>query len=97
MSIWTSSFWKAAAERAVRTLAQSMIAVLAVGQTNILTVDWQSALAVAATATVLSLLTSIVASGVGNTGPSLVNEAVVPKAVEHAPIDLEDLDLSEVG
>lgn len=79
--MWTASFWKATAERALRTLAQSLIAVLAVGQTNILSVDWQQALAVAATATVLSVLTSIVASGVGTPGPSLGAEEIVTPPV----------------
>lgn len=95
--MWTASFWKAAAERAIRTLAQTMIAILAVGHTTVLTVDWQQALAVAATATVLSLLTSIVASEVGNTGPSLANEALVPPVTDHAPINLTGIDPTEVG
>jgi len=81
--MFTTSFLKAAAERAIKTLAQSLIAILAVGQTTVLTVDWQAALAVAATATLLSVLSSIASAGIGNTGPSLVNEATVPP-VKHA-------------
>lgn len=84
--MWTASFWKATGERAIRTLAQTLIAILAVGQTTILTVDWQQAGAVAATATILSVLTSIVASGVGNTGPSFANEAIIPPVVDHVGI-----------
>lgn len=75
--------WKATAERAIKTAAQSMIAVLAVGQTSILTVDWQQAAAVAATATLLSVLSSIVSSGMGNAGPSLANETVTPPLARH--------------
>lgn len=87
--MWTANFWKASGERAVRTFAQALLALLAVGQTTVLTVDWSQAGAVAATAALLSLLTSIVASGVGNTGPSFVNEATIPAAVNHAPLDVE--------
>jgi len=72
--MWTAAFWKATFERAVKTLAQSLIAVLAVGQTTILTVDWQQAGAVALTATALSVLTSIASSTAGNPGPSLATE-----------------------
>lgn len=76
--MFTVQFWRAAAERALKTLAQSLIAVLAVGQTTILSVDWRQALAVAATATVLSVLTSVASAGAGNYGPSLASEAVIP-------------------
>ena len=87
--MFTVSFWKAAGERAVKTAAQSLIAVLAVGQTNVLTVDWVQAFAVAATATLLSLLSSIASAGIGNTGPSLANEAMIPSVTDHAPVDVE--------
>lgn len=86
--MFTASFWKATGERAVKTLAQSLIAVLAVGQTTVLSVDWTQALAVAATATLLSVLSSVASSGFGNTGPSLANEAMIPAAVDHAPLDV---------
>ena len=81
--MFTLSFAKAAAERAIKTLAQSLIAILAVGQTTVLSVDWQAALAVAATATLLSVLSSVASAGMGNTGPSLVNEATLPAIVGH--------------
>jgi hypothetical protein len=77
-------FWKATAERAIKTLAQTLIALLAVGQTTILTIDYQQAAAVAATATVLSILSSIVSSNIGNPGPSLVNEVALPPIQAHA-------------
>jgi len=85
--MFTLSFAKAAAERAAKTLAQSLIAILAVGQTTVLTVDWQAALAVAATATLLSLLSSVASAGIGNTGPSLVNEATLPPVISHGSGD----------
>lgn len=87
--MFTGVFWKAAFERAVKTAAQSMIAILAVGQTTILTVDWQSAVAVTATATVLSLLSSLASVGAGNYGPSLASETVVPP-VSHLHDEVEE-------
>lgn len=86
--MFTVAFWRSAAERAIKTLAQSLIAILAVGQTNILTVDWQQALAVAATATLLSVLSSIASAGIGNYGPSLVNEASLPPVADHVDPEL---------
>ena len=85
--MWTKAYWQSTFERAVKTLAQSLIAILAVGQTNILTVDWRAAGAVAATATILSVLSSVASAGVGNSGPSLASEALVPPLADHAPMD----------
>jgi len=94
--MWTASFWRAVAERAIKTLAQSLLAMLAVGQTTILTVDWQQVTAVALTATLLSVLSSIVSAGMGNTGPSLASEAIVPRLTGHAVEEIE-IDPSQVG
>ncbi|MGV0438853.1 holin [Corynebacterium mastitidis] len=63
----TRSFWTDAAERAVKTLAQALIAVLAVG-TPIYEIAWAEALGIAATAAVISVLTSVASVGVGESG-----------------------------
>ena len=71
----SSAFWAAAFERAIKTVAQTLLSLWLVGDVmfNILTVDWTSALGVAAGAGVISLLTSIVSLPVGDSGsPSLV-------------------------
>lgn len=73
----TAKFWKAALERAVKTAAQSVLTVWAVGDGvfNALTVDWPLAGGVAAGGLVLSLVTSLASAGVGPTGtPSLVED-----------------------
>ncbi|WP_353941109.1 holin [Streptomyces sp. HUAS MG91] len=71
-SMWTAAFWKATAERAVRTFAQSLAAVLVAGATNLLNVDWAAALGTAGLATVLAVLTALGAAGVGPHGPGLL-------------------------
>lgn len=57
--LWTTAFWAGAAERAIKTFAQSLVAVLGVAGTGLLTVDWVSTLSVAGAAALASLLTSI--------------------------------------
>lgn len=70
-------FWVATGERAVKTFAQALVALFVAGVT-VLTIDWVQGLAVAATAAVVSVLTSIASYSVGPfLGPSLVDEAVV--------------------
>ena len=67
--MFTSLFWKDAAERLLKTFAQALLAVfLAAPFTPLLAFDWPSALGLAGTAAVISLLTSIVsAAGTKNT------------------------------
>lgn len=76
--MFTRVFWLAAGERAVKTVAQTLVAVIGVdAATSIVDLDWPYALGVAGTAGVLSLLTSVASAGIGGTGPSLSTEQVV--------------------
>ncbi|ODS21082.1 holin [Corynebacterium diphtheriae] len=63
----TVEFWKDLAERAIKTFAQALLAVLAVG-VPIWELDWSGAFGIAATATVISVLTSIASISVGTQG-----------------------------
>jgi len=78
MSFTTGKFWTAAFERAVKTFAQSLIAVGLAGATDLLGVNWGDALSIAGLAAVISILTSIGSDVVTTAdGPSLANEIAV--------------------
>jgi uncharacterized membrane protein YbjE (DUF340 family) len=79
MNYLTELFWLDATERAIRTIAQTILSLWLVGDVafNLLQVDWKQTLGVALGAGVLSLLTSIVTASTGdNRSASLVVEAV---------------------
>ncbi|MFJ1653529.1 holin [Streptomyces sp. NPDC088337] len=66
----TRAFWKAATERAVRTFAQSTLAVLGAGSFGLLDAPWQAAFSTGGFAAVLAVLTAVATSG-GSEGPGL--------------------------
>ena len=76
--MWTTEFWRAAVERAIRTIAQTAVALLISAGTGLLDTSWLPVLSIAGMAGLLSLLTSIGANGVGPAGPSLAGETVIP-------------------
>ena len=57
--MFSRAFWKGAAERAVKTVAQTAVAYFVIGTTGILDIDWVALGSVAAAAGIASLLTSI--------------------------------------
>lgn len=65
--MWTRKFWLDAAERAVKTFAQTLAATAAVGGLNLLSVGWKQALGTSGFAAGLSLLSSV-ASARASTG-----------------------------
>ncbi len=76
--MWTIDFWKAVTERAVKTFAQSLLAVIAVGQVGFGDVNWFTSLSVAGVATLASVLSSVASYHVGTyEGPSLSDESLV--------------------
>ena len=64
--MFTVKFWKDAAERAIRTAAQALLALWATDVSGVLEVDWVQAGSVAALAALTSVLMSIVATNVGD-------------------------------
>jgi hypothetical protein len=64
--MFTVKFWKDAAERAIRTAAQALLALWATDVAGVLEVDWVQAGSVAALAALMSVLMSIVATNVGD-------------------------------
>lgn len=71
--MFTSLFWRAASERAVKTFAQTMVALLSVGGIGLHNAPWTTSLSAAGMAALLSLLTSIASERVGDREtPSLV-------------------------
>jgi hypothetical protein len=66
--MFTKLFAKTAAERAIRTAAQALLALWATDISGVLEVDWVQAGSVAALAALTSILMSIVATGVADKG-----------------------------
>lgn len=60
-------FWIDVTERAIKTFAQALVAVLVVG-VPLWEIDWLNALGIALTATILSVLSSVASGQVGTDG-----------------------------
>jgi len=74
----TGIFWHAAIERAVRTAAQAIIALIGTNAVGVTDVDWLAVGSASALAAVVSLLTSIGSGALTGTGPSLTDAEVLP-------------------
>lgn len=66
----TTLFWRATAERAVRTAAQTLVATLGLDTLGVLDVDWGQGFSLAGSAALLAVLTGIASSG-GTEGPGI--------------------------
>lgn len=73
MSIFTPTFLKDAAERAISTAAQAAIGVLTAGAVGLIDVDWAATGSIAGLAAVVSVLKSLVAGTSGDGTASLVD------------------------
>lgn len=73
------AFALAAGERAVKTFAQTLAAVIVVDKvTSLVGADWGTYLGAAGLAALLSVLSSVASGGVGQQGPSLTTETTTP-------------------
>jgi hypothetical protein len=79
--MWTPRFWKDAVERALKTFAQTLIALLGVGGFGIIDAPWFSSLSVAGLAALLSVLSSVASATVGEQGTA----SLVPPSATAAP------------
>jgi hypothetical protein len=66
--MFTTAFWKSAAERASKTAAQAAILVLGADQLDAFAADWGDVASFAVGGAVLSLLTSIVSAPFASEG-----------------------------
>jgi hypothetical protein len=76
-TIMSAAFIKAALERAIKTFAQALVALISVNATGVLDVDWKGGLSAAALAAVVSILTSIGSDWATGNGPSLTNAEII--------------------
>ena len=76
--MFTAQFWKATAERAIKTFAQALLAILGAGGAKLLDVDFVGGLLAALMAAVISVLTSIV-GGATRQAPSWGPEELKPR------------------
>lgn len=84
--MFSSAFLKATAERAVRAFAAALISLWVVGDQmlDVFAVDWERAAGVGLGAAVVSILLSLVGSGLSSTpGPSLLGTETTARAVSH--------------
>ena len=77
MSKNMKKFLQAIAERAIKTFAQTFVATVGASAMGVFTASSVEALKVAASAAVLSAMTSIASASYGPHGPSLASETVV--------------------
>lgn len=80
---WEKDFWLASLERALKTFAQALVALIGTQAVGILEVDWVQMLSVSAMAAVVSVLTSVASAELGKSpGPSLVGERISSATLE---------------
>lgn len=77
--MFTSVFWKIALVRAVKTFAQTLVAILGTNAAGVLAVDWTVALSTSGLAGLMSILTSVSSVGID------VPASVAPAAPVVAP------------
>ena len=72
--MWTLTFWRATAERSIKTFAQVLAALLVADGTGLLDSQWIPRLSVAGMSALVSVLTSVASDAATGDGPSLTND-----------------------
>lgn len=76
--MWTKRFWKATAERAIKSAAQGVVLLIGGDVVfNAFEFNWEQAGGIALGAAALSALTSIGSAAITGDGPSLTNDEVL--------------------
>ena len=83
MSIWTAVFWKATAERAIATAAQSAIAALGTDLIGVLDMDAMAVLSLAGGGAILSILKSVAATAATGSPSVGGGETLEPRINTH--------------
>ena len=76
--MYSTNFLVAAAERAIKTFAQTLLATVGADAAGVFTASTLDAVTVAAGAALISVLTSFASASTGRTGPSLAGETTAP-------------------
>lgn len=69
--MWSLLFWKAAAERAISTGAQSALVLMGTDITGYLSLEWDKIAVVSAVSALASLIKSVAVAGVSDGTPSV--------------------------
>lgn len=77
MTIFTTAFWSAAAERAIKTAAQTALVTIGADRLDVLTADWGAIASMSAGGAVLSVLMSVASDAYSGGGPSLTNAETI--------------------
>lgn len=78
------TFLKDMAERAIKTFAQAAIAALGAGATGLIGIDWINVLSIAGFATLVSILTSIVSTKIGDSDTASAVNSTENKVEENS-------------
>ena len=83
MSIWTAQFWKATAERAIATAAQSALAALGTDVVGVLDMDAVAVLSLAAGGALASVLKSVAVTAATGSPSAGGGETLEPRVNTH--------------
>ena len=70
--MWTWNFWREAAERAIKTFAQTAVAIIGADMVGVMEVNWVGIGSIALVAAIASILTSIASAPVGEKGTASI-------------------------